>query len=84
MIHLHGVHGRCIISGDGGPWEEGAASHACLQCSICGNDAVVTAAQGDRRLLQGTVDERRIVNSPCGAIQVDKLIREPAGSPRRP
>ena len=32
-----------------------------------------TATPGDRKLLQGTVDERRLVNSPCGDIQVGKL-----------
>ena len=40
---------------------------------------VVAAAQGDRQLLQGTVDELRLVNSPCGASQVGELIQEPAG-----
>ena len=41
--------------------------------------AVVTAAQGDINLLQGTVDEPQRVNSPCGAVRVGELIQVPAG-----
>ena len=40
---------------------------------------MVTAAQKDKQLLQGTVDERRLFNNPCGASQVGELIQEPAG-----
>ena len=40
----------------------------CPQRSAGGYDAVVTVTKGDRKHLQGTVDER-LINSPCGAGQ---------------
>ena len=63
------VHGRCIVSGDGKPGDEGAAVHAFLQRNVGGSNAVVTAAQGNRLVLQGTVDER-LLNFVCVCVCV--------------
>ena len=55
IIDLHGTHGRCIISGDGDPRDEGTAGHVCLQRSVGGrNHGMAHRWHGFGRPLEAT------------------------------
>ena len=56
----------------------GAVGLAGLRRSVGGNNEMVTAVDGDRKLLQVTVNEPRLVNSPCGGSQVGQPFQAPA------
>ena len=80
---LQSMYGSGTGRGDREPRNKGAAGHACLQCGVGGNDAVVAPAQGHRKLLQGTVEERRLVNGSMELARLASSFRSRlAGLPR--
>jgi hypothetical protein len=82
---LYSIHGTSVVRGNGEVGNEGTASDAHIQRRVSGNDAVVATAQGDRKLLQRTLQKLFFSTAPDEVATFgSSFSRRCAGSPIRP
>ena len=77
--NLHSVHCAGFGCRNWQSRDERAAIHAYIERGICGNDAVVAAAEGGGELPQRTFHELRLAHSSTEASQDGQLIQQLAG-----